>query len=160
MLQVDGDLWYNFASTLKAKGHHSFWATWVKGHVTMQAMRDDPDSIPDAIDNGVADLIAGTGATTAGATAQSHLAITRSSNAHTPDLFGPSLIACYALATRSAREEKQRPNSARVGNEDHSSSTHRPCRSILHLTWALGLISSSLLHLVESSILSVCSCSS
>ena len=71
LLQPDGDLWYIFESALKAKGLHSFRATWVKGHVTPQAMRDDPRMIPDAIDNGVADLIAGAGAKTAGTTAQS-----------------------------------------------------------------------------------------
>ena len=38
ILQVDGDLWYTFAPALAAKGYHSFRATWVKGHVTMQTM--------------------------------------------------------------------------------------------------------------------------
>ena len=64
---------YIFASALNAKGCHTFRASWDKGHVTLQAMRDDPCIIPDAIDNGVADLIAGAGATTAGTTAQSQL---------------------------------------------------------------------------------------
>ena len=73
LLQPDGDLWYTFECALRAKGFHSFRATWVKGHVTLQAMRDDPRMIPDAIDNGVADLIAGAGAKTAGTTVQSQL---------------------------------------------------------------------------------------
>ena len=73
MLQPDGDLWYMFANALILKGHHSFRASWVKGHVTLQAMRRDPDIIPDAIDNGIADLIAGAGATIAGTAAQSQL---------------------------------------------------------------------------------------
>ena len=73
LLQPDGDLWYTFESAVKAKGIHAFRATWVKGHVTLQAMRDDPRMISDAIDNGVADLIAGAGAKTAGTTAQSQL---------------------------------------------------------------------------------------
>ena len=73
MLQPDGDLWYICANALILQGHHSFRASWVKGHVTLQAMRRDPDIIPDAIDNGIADLIAGAGATTAGTAAQSQL---------------------------------------------------------------------------------------
>ena len=44
-----------------------------KGHVTLQAMIDDIDIIPKAIDNGVADLVAGAGATTAGKAAQSQI---------------------------------------------------------------------------------------
>ena len=75
LLQPDGDLWYIFASALNAKGFHTFRASWVKGHVTLQAMRDDPSIIADAIDNGVAGLIAGAGATTAGTTAQSQLLV-------------------------------------------------------------------------------------
>ncbi len=73
MLQADGDLWETFDNATRDKGSHAFQASWVKGHVTLQAMVDDIDIIPNAIDNGVADLVAGAGATTAGKTAQSQL---------------------------------------------------------------------------------------
>ena len=58
MLQPDGDLWETFDNATRTKGVHAFRATWVKGHVTLQAMLDYPDIIPNAIDNGVADLVA------------------------------------------------------------------------------------------------------
>ena len=73
MLQPDGDLWETFDNATRTKGVHAFRATWVKGHVTLQAMLDYPDTIPHAIGNGVADLVAGAGATTAGKSAQSQL---------------------------------------------------------------------------------------
>ena len=73
MLQADGDLWETFDNATRAKGVHAFRASWVKGHVTLQAMLDNIDIIPNAIDNGVADLVAGAGATTAGKSAQSQL---------------------------------------------------------------------------------------
>ena len=73
MLQADGNLWETFNNATRDKGLHAFRATWVKGHVTLQAMVDNMDIIPNAIDNGVADLVAGAGATTAGKAAQSQL---------------------------------------------------------------------------------------
>ena len=73
MLQPDGDLWETFDNATRTKGVRAFRATWVKGHVTLQAMLDYPDTIPHAIGNGVADLVAGAGATTAGKSAQSQL---------------------------------------------------------------------------------------
>ena len=72
MLQPDDDLWESFDNSTRTKGVHAFRATWVKGHVTLQAMLDYPD-ISHAIGNGVADLVAGAGATTAGKSAQSQL---------------------------------------------------------------------------------------
>ena len=51
----------------------SFAASWTKGHVTMETMRDDPSTIYSAVQNGIADTAAGAGAKTAGRTAQRQL---------------------------------------------------------------------------------------
>ena len=73
MLLPDGDLWASFERALNIRGKHSFAASWTKGHVTMEAMRDNPTLIYNAIQNGIVDGAAGAGATTAGRAAQHQL---------------------------------------------------------------------------------------
>ena len=60
-LTSDGDLWEHFYNALKAKGAHSFWVTWVKGHateehvakgITTQAHREGNDQADQSADLG------------------------------------------------------------------------------------------------------------
>ena len=160
MLQVDGDLWYIFASALEAKGYHSCRASWVKGRVTMQAMRDDPDSIPDAIDNGVADLIAGAGATTAGTTAQSQLLGYYSQKQRAYSRLIRAIIDRILRVSDEVRARREAVARQRASGQRGAQFIDAPNLPI-HPTPDVGfrIKLASLLHLVESSMLLVGNCS-